>query len=256
VWSAGWLLELSARALAHTAAGTLDLASLRAAIARGWDDYGHSEDEILSGLKPWEQDCYARYLKPGDRILVIGCGTGRDVIALARAGHRVEGLDPAAGALAIAARMLDRLGLSAPLHACGIEAFTPPGPYDVFTFSWFSYCYIPQSGHRVEVLRRLARHLAPGGRIIVAYMPTPTHPRLPIGLTRLAARLSRSDWRPEIGDRIWISLPRPRTLHYQHEFVPGEFEAEAEAAGLRPVFHSRGVEAVAVLEPRDVSCPS
>jgi hypothetical protein len=36
-------------------------------------------------------------------------------------------------------------------------------------------------------------------------------------------------------------------VHYQHEFVPGAIEAEAEAAGLRVVSHTRAGEGVLVL---------
>ena len=249
VWSAGWTLELLGRGLAHFAAGTLSLRDFRATLVESWEQYGRRDDDILSGLMPWEQDCYTRCLRPGDRILLVGCGTGRDLIALLRAGYRVEGLDPAAGAIAVARRMLDRLELSAPLHTGAVESFAIPGTFDVIVFSWFSYGYIPQSRTRVEVLRRLGRALPPGGRIIVSYVRTAAHAELPARITRLGGWLTRADWRAEPGDRVWVSAPRRRTLHYQHEFVDGEFEDEAAAAGLRIVSGTRGAEGVAVLEP-------
>ena len=46
------------------------------------------------------------------RILEIGCGTGRVAIPLAQAGHRVVGVDCAADALAIARRKRDAVGLA------------------------------------------------------------------------------------------------------------------------------------------------
>jgi SAM-dependent methyltransferase len=247
IWSTGWIFELAGRGLAHFAAGTLSLADLRATIAEAWEHFGRREEDILSGLMPWEQECYARFLRPQDRILLIGCGTGRDLIALLRGGHRVEGMDSAVGAVTIARQMLDRLGLSTELYTGSIETFPLPGEFDVFAFSWLCYGYIPQSRTRRDVLGRLAAHLRPGGRIIVSYFPTPSHSRLPILLTQLGGWVTRSDWRAEPGDRVWISLPRRQTLHYQHEFVDGEFDAEAEAAGLRLTFQARKAEGVAVL---------
>ena len=249
IWSTGWVFELAGRGLVHFAAGMLSLADLRATITEAWEQFGRREEDILSGLMPWEHECYARFLRPQDRILLIGCGTGRDLIALLRQGHRVEGVDPAVRAVTIARQMLDRLGLSTELYTGSIETFPLPGKFDVFAFSWFCYSYIPQSRTRCDVLRRLAAHLQPRGRIIVSYFPTPSHSRLPIVLTQLGGWMTRSDWRAEPGDRIWISAPRRRTLHYQHEFRDGEFEAEADAAGLRVAFHARKAEGIAVLTP-------
>ncbi len=249
MWSTGWIVELAGRGLTHVAAGTLSVADLRATIADGWEHFGGREDDTLSGLTPWEQACYDRFLRPGERILLVGCGTGRDLVALLRQGHHVVGVDPAARAIVVARQTLDRLGLAAELHTAGIETVALSGTFDAVVFSWFCYGYIPQSRSRREVLGKVAAHLRPGGRIIVSYCPSPAHGRLPIALTQLAGRLTRSDWRAERGDRIWISAPRRRTLHFQHEFVEGELDAEAEAAGLRVAFHARNAEGLAVLTP-------
>jgi ubiquinone/menaquinone biosynthesis C-methylase UbiE len=39
---------------------------------------------------------------PGGRVLDLGCGTGRLALALADAGHRVTGVDPACASLDVA----------------------------------------------------------------------------------------------------------------------------------------------------------
>lgn len=240
-------MELTGRALTQLAAGTLSLADLRAALADGWNQYGRDEHHVLSGLMPWEHEHYTRLLRREDRILLIGCGTGRDLIALRQDGYHVEGVDAAAEAITTARSMLDRLGLSTPLHTADIEAFVPPGRFDVFAFSWFCYSCIPQARSRVAILARLATHLEPGGRIVVSYLPAARHRRLPLLLIGLTSRVTRSDWRPEPGDRVWASAPRRRTVHYQHEFTEGEIEAEAMAAGLRVRFHRHAPEGVLVL---------
>jgi SAM-dependent methyltransferase len=247
IWSAAWACALVSRALSYLAAGTLTREGLRRATASGWEYYGRRDEEILSGLLPWEQECYARHLKIGERILLIGCGTGRDLIALLRQGHRVEGLDLAPGALQTCRQMLDRLGLAAELHVGDVEQVAIPGPFDAFVFSWFCYGYVPGSRGRIDVLRKLGTALRPGGRIILSYLPADRTRRLPTAVARLTARLTRSDWRPELGDRISVSLPARDLLHFQHEFVDGEFEAEVAAAGLTLAHHRRGVEGVAVL---------
>ena len=250
-WTAGWGVQLLGRALTQLAAGTLSDADLRRAIADSWNHYGRDEPGILGGLVPWERAYYARTLRPDDRILLIGCGTGRDLIALLREGYRVEGLDPAPEAIALARGMLDRLGLAAPLHTAAIEDFVPPARFDVLAFSPFAYSYIPQSRRRRALLARLAPYLEPGGRMIVTYVPAPRARRLPLLLTRAGGWLTRSDWRAEPGDRVFGSAPRRHTVHYEHGFVEGEIEAEAVASGLRIFHHTRGAEGVLVLATRD-----
>jgi SAM-dependent methyltransferase len=242
------VLDLAGRATMSLAAGTRRLHDLREAIARTWEDFGRSESMILSGLMPWERTLYDRFLKPEDRVLVVGCGTGRDLIALLELGYRVEGLDVAPSTIALARRMLERQGFSADLYVGSIEAVELPGSFDAFVFSWFCYGYIPQADTRVEVLRKVKARLKPGGRILISYIPAERPPRrLPIGLTWFVARLTRSDWRPELGDVIGAAGGDRHAIHYEHQFWVGELEDEAHAAGLTVAFHERGDVGTAVL---------
>ena len=107
-------------------------------------------------------------------------------------------------------------------------------------FSWFCYGYIPHRQTRIAVLRNVTPHLKPGGRVLISYVPAEGTPRfLPIGLTRLATRLTRSDWRPELGDVLGPITADRRSVRYEHMFLEGELENEARAAGLTMVFHER-----------------
>ena len=248
LWCAGQALELAGSALRYLAVGTLRLRDLRAAITNTWEEFGRSEDMIVSGLMPWEQALFDRFLKPDDRILVVGCGTGRDLIALLKRGYQVEGLDVGPRAIALARQMLGREGLSAEIYTGPIEDLSLPGSFDVFIFSWFCYSYIPTSQTRIAVLRKVQARLTPGGRILISYIPAERPPRsLPVGLTQLVARLAGSDWRPELGDAVVPAGGGWKGVHYEHRFQEGEFEQEARAAGLTIIFHQRRDEATAVL---------
>jgi SAM-dependent methyltransferase len=239
LWGTARAFEIASRASMYLAAGTLRLHDLRGAIANAWQEFGPEEDYILSGLIPSEKALYDRFLKPADRILVVGCGTGRELIALLRLGYRVAGLDTASRAIALARQMLEKQGLSAELYTGAIDAVALPGSFDAFVFSLYCYGYIPQADNRIDMLRKLKAHLNPGGRVLISYIPVDRAPRaLPIRLTQLAARLTRSDWHPRLGDVVGPPEGSPR-IHYEHRFVDGEFENEARAAGLTVVFHER-----------------
>jgi SAM-dependent methyltransferase len=248
LWAAARMLELAGRGAMYVSAGLLRLHDLHGAIARTWAKFGRNEDAILSGFMSWEEALYGRFLKPDDDILLIGCGTGRDLIALLRRGHRVTGLDPAPGALDLARQMLARERLTAELHAVSIETAPLPGCFDAFIFSWYCYSYIPQADSRIAVLRKLKANLNPGGRILISYLPVvePPH-RLPIRLTQLVAHLTRSDWHPELGDVLGPATGDPGAVRYEHCFTRAEFEIEARAAGLSVLFHQVTDDGTAVL---------
>jgi SAM-dependent methyltransferase len=239
-------LERASRGVLHVAAGALTLEGVRAAVADRWQDFGTGETFIRSGLMPWEQAFYTRMLNAGDEVLVVGSGTGRDLIALVKAGFRAEGLEVAAAAAAIARATLARERLHAPITIGRIEEAATGRPFDAFIFSWFCYSYIPQRAGRIKALRAAAGRLNPGGRILISYLPADAPPHSwPLAITDTVARLTRAGWRSEPGDTLWVGS---RGMHYEHLFADGEIDAEARDAGLRVVYHKRGEECVVALE--------
>ena len=76
-------------------------------------------------------------------------------------------------------------------------------------------------------------------------------PRAVFGtLARVMGAVCRTDWRLEPGDMVWENRGARLAYSYAHAFSPGEVEAEASAAGLRPVFtRETGDGRVIVLAP-------
>ena len=223
----------------YAAAGTLTLEALQHHAERDWRDFGlgQTDQDIAAGLFPWEQDFCLPFLKPGDRILVVGCGSGRDLLALLERGYRVAGLEPVPQCLAVAARRLAERGLRAELIAASIETASLEPRFDVFLFSWFCYSYIPQRARRVRVLARVRGLLPPDGRVLISYIRAEPAPRRSLWrLARSTAWVTRSDWRPEYGD-VFVARHDNGCLHYEHRFQPAEIEAEATASGLTVAFH-------------------
>ena len=250
LWDVGRLLERAGQVWFYLAAGTLTLGELRRAIARSWEEFGPDDVLSSSGLMSWERSLYERFLKPDDRILVVGAGTGRDLIALLKLGYHAEGLDVAPRAIGFASRLAEHEGLSAKLSVGAIETVELSTAFDAFIFSWCCYSVIPQRETRIEVLGKVKARLNPAGRILISYIYAERLLRpLAIRLTRCACRMTRSDWRPELGDVFRASRDR-RAIHYEHRFSAQEFEDEARAAGLVVGFHGREDVGTAVLMPR------
>jgi len=106
-------------------------------------------------------------LKKGDRVLEIGCGTGRNLGLLRTAvGNqgKVYGID-------LSERMLQRAQsiikqnnwTNVELVQGDAEGYTTPEPPNAVLFS-LSYCVMP---HRIEILSNTWQQLRKGGRIII-----------------------------------------------------------------------------------------
>ncbi len=107
-------------------------------------------------------------LPRGSRILDAGCGPGRVGAALHARGHAVVGVD--VDPVLIDAARTDhpgpdwRVGDLAELDllAEGIE------PFDLVLCAGNVITFVAE-GTEVDVLRRMAAHLAPGGRVVVGF---------------------------------------------------------------------------------------
>jgi SAM-dependent methyltransferase len=233
------------------AAGLLRLDALGRHMGENWRQFGatQTEADITAGLYHWEQTFYGRLLVPGERILVVGCGGGRDLIALLEQGYRADGLEPVAACADQARTRLVARGLAAEVLTADITTAVLPRRYDAVVFSWLCYSYIPLRARRIDVLRKVKGHLAPGGRILISYVPAQPPPRrLPWRLAWLASRLSGADWRPEHGD-VFIARPDTGCIHYEHQFTEAEVEAEVDAAGLVVALHEPGPDGNLALVP-------
>ena len=228
--------EQVGNALRFAGAGTMRMREVRAGIEREFGVYYESDREIGSGLLDWEQEIVDRFVKPRDRVLLVGSGTGRDLLPLAALGCRVTAVEPAERAVALARRALDARGLDATL-VCGYFEDVPiDGRFDLVDFSHGCYSFIPGSARRVEALRKALRHLEPGGLVVLSVLSSPDFPRTrSAAVGRAAGALSGSDWRIENGD-FFERLQGSDLVRFAHLFGPGEVEAEAAAAGLHVEF--------------------
>jgi SAM-dependent methyltransferase len=229
----GRFLARGARVFNHLAAGTLTIGELRAGIERNWEDFNARDADIAAGLTRREMEMVGRFLTRDDQVLLVGCGAGRDLVALAADGYHVTGVEPARRAVATCRRQLEMRGLTADVIEGFFEDVALPRRFDAIVFAGCCYGLIPESQRRIAALRKAVDHLTPRGRILIDYMTEPPpHPAL-VRVTRFAAAISGSDWRPENGDVLMaIGSGRP-LFNYEHRFEPGELESEALAAGLR-----------------------
>jgi 2-polyprenyl-3-methyl-5-hydroxy-6-metoxy-1,4-benzoquinol methylase len=131
----------------------------------GWDERYSGPEKVWSGNPNPQLVAEAAGLKPGT-ALDVGCGEGGDVIWLARQGWTVTGADFSANGLARAARHAEQAGVADRVDWWQVDAraFAASGrSFDLVT----SHYLHPPDGGMVEVTRRLAEAVAPGGHLLV-----------------------------------------------------------------------------------------
>ncbi|HEV7252427.1 MAG TPA: methyltransferase domain-containing protein [Mesorhizobium sp.] len=112
-----------------------------------------------------------RYIKPGDRVLYLGVGSGEDALAAARAGAKVTAIDLSPRMVGRLRDRLARRGLDAELIASDALKHRPEAPYDAVCGNYFFNLFNSQD--MPVVLRHAATLVKPGGRLMIADMAPP-----------------------------------------------------------------------------------
>jgi len=232
----GQMAHRAARLTDYLAIGTRQLSDMRDDSRRTWQAFYERHGSHDSRLLAWETEFADRFIRPGDEVLLIGCGSGRDLLPLAERNCRVTGIEPVGAALDIARRMLAERGLRAALIQGFFEDASLVGAFDAVIFSYYCYAVIPESRTRVAMLRKAAGVLKSGGHIVLSVSSnSPRANRILVRVGQLSSALFGSDWRLEPGDLVWTNRDSHPSYSYTHAFTPDEIEREARAAGLAVV---------------------
>jgi cyclopropane fatty-acyl-phospholipid synthase-like methyltransferase len=114
----------------------------------------------------------ALHLSGGERILDMGCGTGRHVVELARRGYRVTGVDLSSGMLVEAQKAARAAAVEVEWIQADATAFAAPERFDAAiclcegAFGLLGPDDDPL-GHDLAILENIHASLMPGGRFLL-----------------------------------------------------------------------------------------
>jgi SAM-dependent methyltransferase len=164
---------------------------------------------VAGGLDPEEAALAARLFPPGSRVLDVGCGGGREAIALARLGCHVRAIDLVPAMIELARAEAAQAGVTVTFEVKSVTALDYlPGSFDHVLFSTNVYAYIPSRAGRIDTLRRVHTALREEGTLVFSAYNRPAASRgVRSSLRDLARRclgwVPRNGRGPEPGDR-WV----------------------------------------------------
>jgi SAM-dependent methyltransferase len=104
----------------------------------------------------------------GERVVVPGCGSGHDVLALAQAGAVVTGLDYAPAAVEMTRDRLRQAGVPARIEQADVLDWVPDSGFDA-VYEQTCWCAL-HPDHWDDYAAQLARWLRPQGRLFLMAM--------------------------------------------------------------------------------------
>lgn len=172
------------------------MAGFYATIARYYDAEHHDKDEDL----PLYSDVVEEY---GDPVLIVGAGTGRVALALAKAGHAVHGIEMERAMLERARRKLDAQSADVhsrvTLHAGDALTLPLEVQANVTIIPYNTFMHFSQQADQLRLLGRIRTWTAPDGVLII---DLPNAGEAFAGMDTGAVTLERSFLEPESGHMV------------------------------------------------------
>ena len=170
-----------------------------------WEQRYSGSERVWSGKVNATMASVVAELAPGTAI-DLGCGEGGDVLWLAEQGWQVHGLDISTTAVGRARAEAAARGLEgATFSATDLSTWRPePGTVDLVTASFFQS---EVALDRVEILRRAATAVRPGGHLVtISHAAPPSwaahHPAHMVDVLAEAEQLAQpeEDWVVEVAE--------------------------------------------------------
>ena len=198
------------------------------------DDLWLRPDEVGQDEAHFLKD--ALHLRQGQAVLDAPCGAGRIAVHLARAGCHVTGYDLREAFIARATKRFRDAGLDGAFVIGDLRTMDFQGEFHA-AFNWLgSFGYFDDGGN-LEVAKRYARALLPGGRLLIDQPNREFLIRNFVAVRDAGSLTVRNRWDREaervISERVIGGVSAPRNRSSMRLYTPLQMRLLLEEAGLR-----------------------
>ena len=107
-------------------------------------------------------------VKPGHRLLDIGCGVARHVVELTKRGYRMTGIDVSRGLLRVGERLAREASVDVELRHLDARLLDYDSEFDAaFSVCGGAFSLVPSDEENLAILEGMRRAVKPGGRVSV-----------------------------------------------------------------------------------------
>ncbi len=182
----------------------------------GWDDGAYDEYALREAMRVWSSR--SEVLRPGARVLELGCGTGALSCHLASAGLRVTGLDISPAAISHARQVASVRAVEVQFIAASASEWlqTAP-PFDVVIDAHMLHC-LATNEDRSHLLSGVHDALVEGGEFWTESMLRPA--------TAIFGHMGRVDASGVVWTRCRSAEHSEDAVEYEAEFwIPSRYLA-------------------------------
>ena len=123
------------------------------------------------GLWKWEQRIVDEFLSPGSRVAVLAAGGGREAVALAQAGFKVQGFECNPALVGVARDVIRVTQARTSVEFLAADE-SPVGTWDAVWFGWAGYMHVIGQDRRIDLLRSLRQIVPLDGLLVLVLHAT------------------------------------------------------------------------------------
>ncbi|HJU56726.1 MAG TPA: class I SAM-dependent methyltransferase [Pyrinomonadaceae bacterium] len=176
------------------------------ALSRGWSEHKYGDPAAFMKRRAALVRHWGTALRPGDRLLELGCGDGALSCLLAREGFEVTGVDISRGMIEEAQRRADREAVEVSFELADSDHFEVAEPYDgVVSFMGAFFTYLENPARFIETIQPFVRK-----KIILDWNFHSPCTFVEAAEMMRGAGLQRIEWRPWFVPYTTVAPPAAR----------------------------------------------